>query len=446
MLPQSLRARLFLMTVGVAAGLLVLGVVGLNFAVRQSLRANADQLIESRVADAINTIDVSADGATTISGSDARENLSTGVWVFSGDELIDAPGASPALTAAVRTIAAEPEGFLTIDEPHARVLVLPLERSGARVGTIVGGVRLEPYEHSARSALVGSIAFGLATLAALALLTWWALGAALRPVSQMTGLAARWSDESPDERFDLGEPRDELTRLGATLDGLLDRVSAGVRRERRLSAEIAHELRTPVSRISAEAQLALAGAAPLATDTETALAAIRDETQRLTRTIDALVKTAEGQSSQTRGTSTVTDAVAEVLAGAQAATAAAGVEIDASQVSSDRIGADGAVVTQILRPIVENAVRYSRGHVEISARRDGSIIEVAVVDDGPGVAPYEADAIFQPGRRGTAAESSDGGGGLGLALARRLASGVDGRIMADPGAPGGRFIIQLPAG
>jgi len=73
----------------------------------------------------------------------------------------------------------------------------------------------------------------------------------------MTEQAAAWSERDLDRRFHLGEPHDEVTRLGATLDGLLDRISASLRRERRFSAELSHELRTPLANLTAEAELAL---------------------------------------------------------------------------------------------------------------------------------------------------------------------------------------------
>ena len=73
----------------------------------------------------------------------------------------------------------------------------------------------------------------------------------------MTEHAASWSEHDLDRRFDLGEPYDELTQLAATLDRLLERISASLRHEQRFTAEISHELRTPLARISGEAELML---------------------------------------------------------------------------------------------------------------------------------------------------------------------------------------------
>ena len=83
----------------------------------------------------------------------------------------------------------------------------------------------------------------------------------------MTEDAAAWSEHDLDRRFELGEPYDELTRLAATLDALLDRLAASMRHEQRFTAELSHELRTPLARISAEARARAQPAADAATTT-----------------------------------------------------------------------------------------------------------------------------------------------------------------------------------
>src|SRR4029079_6118700 len=84
-----------------------------------------------------------------------------------------------------------------------------------------------------------------------------AVGAALRPVAEMTERAAHWSENDLHRRFGLGPPRDELTALAAQLDRLLRRIHPDLRHEQRFSAEMAHELRTPLAGVRAEAELAL---------------------------------------------------------------------------------------------------------------------------------------------------------------------------------------------
>src|SRR5204862_8076991 len=85
----------------------------------------------------------------------------------------------------------------------------------------------------------------------------WLLRSALEPVAEMTAQAEAWSEQDLDRRFAKGDPYDDLSRLAFTLDRLLDRIAASLRHERRFSAELLHELRTPLAKVTAEAELAL---------------------------------------------------------------------------------------------------------------------------------------------------------------------------------------------
>ena len=153
-------------------------------------------------------------------------------------------------------LAGGPERTRRVQE-SVRLYALPAIYDGKRIGTVVAGVSLDPYEETATIALVGSIVLAVALLAAVALLTHWILGKAFLPVSRMTEDAAAWSDHDLDKRFNQGEPYDELTRLAATLDAMLERLSASLRHEQRFTAELSHELRTPLAKIAAESELAL---------------------------------------------------------------------------------------------------------------------------------------------------------------------------------------------
>lgn len=446
LIPRSLRSRLLLITLGAVFAVLVLGTIAFNLALSRALDADADRIAEERVESGLERIATSPGGEVSLSGTPRGGRLDSGVWIYSGNELVVGPTNDPRLTAAVAGLIGRPRGFVTIDDPSARLLVVPIEQSGVPIGTVVGGVRLATFESSKRTALIGSLALAAAILLALGFMVWWTLKAALRPVARMTELANRWSTEAPDERFGRTDDRDEIGRLAGTLDALLDRASAGVRRERRLSAEIAHELRTPVSRIAAEAELALDADADNE-DEQQALRAIRDEASRIATTISTLVATAESQDAGTRGTASILDVVRAVCHEMTTAPNLPAAAIDTDGVDDLRIGVDADVAVQILRPILENAVRYGAGSVALGARQTEGGVEVSVVDDGPGIDADEEADIFHPGRRGRAGtRSGHAGAGLGLALAQRLAQGADASITADTEAPGGRMLIHFPAG
>ena len=111
-----------------------------------------------------------------------------------------------------------------------RLYAQPILERGARVGTVVAAASLAAYDRTTRAALVGSVLFALAMLLAVAVVSWLITGAALRPVREMTDHAAEWSEHDTGRRFGAGDRPDELGRLAATFDALLDRIAAACAR------------------------------------------------------------------------------------------------------------------------------------------------------------------------------------------------------------------------
>jgi signal transduction histidine kinase len=359
--------------------------------------------------------------------------------------MIESPTASPRVTASARRLAVHAPGFADIPGASTRLYAAPVVLAGRRYGAVVAGVSLKPYDETRRTALLASLGLGAAVLVLVALAARWLLASSLRPVARMTQLASEWSDRDLDRRFAVAGPRDELTDLAATLDGLLDRLAASLRREQRFSAELSHELRTPLARVVAETELALRR--PRAPDEyRHALELVLRNAHQLAGTIDALVAAARQESTGSRGTS---DAFAVATAAAEAgAGIAARREIAVRVARPDRpirLGVDGDLAERVLQPVVENACRYSRASVEVGIARQNADVIYRISDDGPGVSPDECEQIFEPGEQGLVGRRNGDGAGLGLALARRLARSVTGDVTARVEESGGTFFVRLPS-
>ena len=262
----------------------------------------------------------------------------------------------------------------------------------------------------------------------------------------MTSEAAAWSEQDLDRRFRLGDPHDEVTQLAATLDGLLDRLAASMRREKRVTAEISHELRTPLARISAEADLALRRERDTE-DYKQTLQAIGRDADQLSRALETLVAAAREEGGMPRGTADAAGAAKAAIASCSnlASERELSVRLEAPT-RPTLVGVDSDVAERILQPLIENACRYGRGRIRVSVDHNTDKVVFTVRDDGPGVASEERELIFEPGRRGSAAEHDGDGTGLGLALARRLARAVGGDVSAEPSESGGVFRASLPVG
>jgi signal transduction histidine kinase len=432
--PRTLRGRLLLIVTGTILAVLVVAVVAFNVLLQQSLRDDARTAATERAQSTALAVAGRAGGAGALAAGGQK------VWVERSGTTQSPPSASANANRAARTLLSRGIGTIEIDGESTMLGAAPITVDGVRVGTAVAAVSLTPYERTERRALVASIGVTGFIVLLMAIGTAWALRSALSPIDGMTRTAAAWTEEGSPERFNQGDPVDEVSNLAQTLDQMLDRIQASLRHERRLTMEMSHELRTPLSRIIGEADLALRQERG---DVEyrAALEGIRDSALRMDATIGTLLASARDQ---VEGQASVADAVAVARDAVAAADPGSG--HPAVTLTSDaaviRAGIDGAVLARVLGPLVENGVRYAHSEVRVHVSRAQGEVRVTVHDDGPGVPAGENDLVFEPGRRGSGATGE--GSGLGLALSRRLARTAGGDVRVQHG-PGGRFEVRLPS-
>ena len=113
-----------------------------------------------------------------------------------------------------------------------------------------------------------------------------------------------------------------------------------------------------------------------------------------------------------------------------------------------KVVGDATQLTVALRNLIDNALRYNPSDaapVRVELRRGDKRVEIAVIDHGPGVSPQLRERIFEPFVRGDYARARhDGGYGLGLALARRVARAHGGDVILAADTPGATFVLWLP--
>ena len=255
---------------------------------------------------------------------------------------------------------------------------------------------------------------------------WRVSHRALQPVRDMAERAEDWSTQNLARRFDLGPPVNELSQLGQTLDHLLDRVAHAIRAEQRVTAELAHEIRTPLAAIRGSAELALIRK-PTDPGLRTDLAEITDGAQRLAEVVTVLLELARSPGEAFQAITTP-DAVLAQVSGLVPDE----VELELTG-SAPPIAGPLALVTRALAPLVENAGQHAEKRVTLELRaRD--VVEIAVSDDGPGVPADLRESIFEPGT------STQGSSGLGLGIARRVARSLGGDVVLR----GDEFVLCLP--
>jgi len=222
-------------------------------------------------------------------------------------------------------------------------------------------------------------------------------------------------------------------------------------------AAMSHDLRTPLNAIGGYAQLIEMGVQGPVTDgqRDSALRIVRAQRHLLTLIDDILqfAKTESGQIALEMGPVSLPDVCTAVdsLVGPQASERGIAFSCDLDDASSGRpmtAVADFERVVQILVNLSTNAIKFteSGGHVTVNGRRSGSWIEIAVRDNGRGIAPEHIEKIFQPFVQVSGAANTGAGVGLGLATSRKLARRMGGDILVEsaPGV-GSTFTLHLPA-
>jgi two-component system OmpR family sensor kinase len=440
----SLRTRLTIL-VTVAAAITLAGLTaGFNVLLRSNLDADANRVLQARASAALEGVSVQ-NGTVRVKESPDRAAPDTQVWVYSGGQAIEQPPGPPSLQRLANSLAGGPKAHAEDPASDIRLFAVPVTQGGTRVGTVVAALSLEPYEHSASRALGASLIYAAAALLMVVIVTRLVVTRALRPVARMTSEAADWSEHDLEHRFNVGEPHDELTHLAATFDDMLGRIASSLRHEQLLSAELSHELRTPLAAIVTEVELALRRERG-SEEYRDALREIASSASQMQSTLETLMAAARAESLEDLGTAPAMAVGEGAMAACQGLARDAGVELRLSTPGdSTRVDIDADTAERILVPLIENACRYGRSHVDVTVRPSGESVEFLVEDDGPGVGAPERDRIFEPGFRGEAGAADDHrGAGLGLALSRRLARAVGGDVEALQNGAGATFRARIP--
>jgi signal transduction histidine kinase len=248
--------------------------------------------------------------------------------------------------------------------------------------------------------------------------------------------AAAISAETPGERLPVPPTRDEVERLGTTLNEMLERLEAGLRRERDFVADAGHELRTPLALLRTELELALRQGRS-EEELRDALRASVEEVDRLAQLADDLLLIARYDRGRLPLRVEPLDAgslLESVVSRFQWRADEAARPLESEAEFGLTLRGDRLRLEQALGNLVDNALRYGRGRVTLQAAASNGRVELAVEDQGDG---FGAEC-FERFRR---ARHEGAGAGLGLAIVRVIAEAHGGS--ADIAATG-RVRLVLP--
>ncbi|MBV9718928.1 MAG: HAMP domain-containing histidine kinase [Candidatus Eremiobacteraeota bacterium] len=218
-------------------------------------------------------------------------------------------------------------------------------------------------------------------------------------------------------------------------------LQAARERERIFAADAAHELRSPLAAIAAIAQAARTGATQ---EARTAFDAIASSALEASAVVSDLLTLARDPGRRALQCEPVDlgAVVASTSRETEPVARARGIRVQSAPASAI-VDGDERRLRELARNLLDNAVRHARGNVSIASRRNGSLCEIVVEDDGDGVPPQERQRVFQRFYR----RANDGtGSGLGLAIVRWIANAHEGDVTVEAASWGGaRFIVAIPA-
>jgi signal transduction histidine kinase len=276
---------------------------------------------------------------------------------------------------------------------------------------------------------------------------WAVAGRVLAPVKRIAGTARRVSEERLGERIPVTGPDDELRELGVTLNSMLDRLAGSFDTHRRFVANASHELRSPLTVIRSEAEVALANPEPDVDELRAMAESVVEASRRTEALLGGLMILARSQRGLLR--TEPVDLAAAVSAAVDDARLPAGSERVrlGTELEPATVEGDAALLERLAANLLENALRYNRpgGFVRVSTREGIGSAELSVENSGPPVSPEDAVRLAEPFER-LARESADArGAGLGLSIVRAVSEAHGGTLLIEPRADGGLVVsVRLP--
>ncbi len=285
--------------------------------------------------------------------------------------------------------------------------------------------------------LLAGSAVALVVLAPVALaLGWLVAGRFLNPLRAITATAQTISAGDLHRRLDLGEPTDELTELGHTLDDLFARLQAAFDAQRHFVANASHELRTPLAGLRTLLEVALADpdadAGALRAACQEALA-LGEHQERLVSALLVLATSERGISRA--GPLDLADIAREALASRRGQAFDKGLEL-AVRLAPAVTAGDRRLIESLVANLLDNAIRHNHkdGHMEITTLTRGGRAVLTVASSGPVLPGDQLQRLLQPFQK---LAPGGGGHGLGLAIVNAVAQAHHAVLTATARPEGG---------
>lgn len=372
------------------------------------------------------------------------------------DQITDAEGHevpvdAPALERAAREWVPEYDEVSLSPTEHVRIITWPSRDEDGELFFIVAGQSLKDVQRAQKQLLVLLAIANPVALLLASLGGFWLVNKALSPVDRLTRAAERIGRSNLNERVEEPRSHDEVGRLAATFNRMIDRLEQAFERERQFTADASHELKTPLAVLRGDIEVTLRRVRS-PEEYQRVLKSSLEEIARLTKLTEDLLTLARSDADQSvldlepvRLDLLAADARAYVAPLADSAGVALTYEANAPAVV---IEGDQKRLKQLLVNLLDNAIKYTPagGNARLSIAVEDSSAVIEVSDTGRGVPQTALPHIFERFYRQTdSRDSRVTGFGLGLAISKWIADAHGGSINVESQeGQGSRFTVRLP--
>ncbi|MDX2380624.1 MAG: HAMP domain-containing sensor histidine kinase [Acidimicrobiia bacterium] len=440
---HSLRTRLTLIGGAVLLVGLALGGIAFDRLLEQRLTDNLDQTLLAQAADRARTADAGADTATLV----ATIRGETAIAIFDEDgSLLDSRNLDDPRQVADAAPGDAYTGVVDLqedDEVERYSLRIAAAQPGATRVVVASELHPidDPLSDVRRLLLIG---IPLVALVGGGLI-WVLTGRVLRPVEAMRRDAQTIADGGDTSaRVRQSSQTDEIGRLAATLNDMLERLAERTDVLRRFVSDASHEIRSPVANIRARVETT--DSEPSADEWSSTRADVVSEVERVEAIVDDLTFLAKSDEGRL-GLTVERVELDDLLFGEAARLQRRGrVTVDAAGVEPLMVEGDRPQLARAIRNLVDNAERHAGSAVQLSATADHAGVTVTVDDDGPGVPAVDRAIVFERfARLDDSRGRATGGTGLGLAIVSDIVDRHGGSVTIDDAPLGGaRARITLP--
>ena len=369
-------------------------------------------------------------------------------------EVVASPGVPSPFSPATLASLAMADGNQTTSDPRFRVRIT--ETTDGSV--VVTALPLDGFDTAVGRFRVALIAGGGVILGLVAATLWVLTGWLTRPLSRMAESARGIAAGDLETPVGLPAGTRETVELTVDLDlmvgrlrGALDEANRSREASERLLADLAHEIRTPLTALKGYSDLYAQGMLGATSDVDRAMSRIGSESERLNALANTMLQLADERTGDLEVEEfDLAQLAEEVATDLRAAYPDQQLELRVDQLGLHRMRGSRDRMQQAILNLGANACHHTAlgTTIDIAVARQSEALQLTVADHGPGIDPADGDRIFLPFYRSDEARSRDGqdGAGLGLALVRQIAEQHYGSASVDSNPAGGAtFTLTIPA-